>query len=82
MYKLAIELDVNTDIYPMQKGMSYSLVLANWLNNGDQEFDLFENQQSPQGYNADMGNNLIDKFDYVMHGKIFEDKLDDQEENL
>ena len=23
-----------------------------------------------------------EEYDYVMHGKIFEDKLDDQEENL
>ena len=46
VYKLSIELDVNTDIYPMQKGVPYDMVFANWLTNGDQDFDLFENQQS------------------------------------
>ena len=44
VFKLGVELDVNTDIYPMQKGVHYSLVLANSLTaNGNEEFDLFAN---------------------------------------
>ena len=39
-----IELDVNTDIYPMQKDCTYAMVIANSLTaDGNQEFDLFKN---------------------------------------
>ena len=39
-----IELDVNTDIYPMQKDCTYAMVIANSLTaDGNQGFDLFKN---------------------------------------
>ena len=42
VHKLQIELDVNTDIYPMDKDSFYALVLANSLTaDGNEEFDLF-----------------------------------------
>ena len=42
VHKLQIELDVNTDIYPMKQGSYYALVLANSLTaDGAEEFDLF-----------------------------------------
>ena len=67
------ELDVNTDLYPMQKGQKYSLVLASSLTpDGAEEFDLFRNQS------AGSAPSLLDQFDYVMHGKIFEDKLSEE----
>ena len=67
VYKLSIELDVNTDIFPMHKGVSYALVLANWLSNEDQDYDLFEAQnQAAGGYpgqdKAGQGSNLIDQY--------------------
>ena len=82
MHKLEIELDVNTDIYPMQKGAFYALVLANSLTaDGVEEFDLFRHTNAAdQGGDVAMAgasSNLIDQYDYVMHGKIFEDKLQD-----
>ena len=44
--KFTVELDVNTDIYPMQEGVSYDIVLANSLTaDGNEEFDLFNAQQ-------------------------------------
>ncbi len=49
MHKLDIELDVNTDIYPMQKDGSYALVIANSLTaDGNEEFDLFRHSMSHQ----------------------------------
>ena len=77
MNKLQIELDVNTDLYPMTKGAYYALVLTNSLTpDGAENYDLFTN--NAQGESG--GNNLIDQYDYVMHGKIFEDKLSEDNE--
>ena len=79
VHRLDIELDVNTEIYPMQKGQYYALVLANSLTaDGVEEFDLFRhaNQNAPGAdNNMSGGANLIDQYEYVMHGKIFEDQL-------
>ncbi len=39
--KIDIELDVNTDIYPMEKDAYYSMVLANSVNqDGSEDFDI------------------------------------------
>ena len=80
--KLEIELDVNTDIYPMAKGQYYALVLANSLTaDGVEEFDLFRHANTNSAADHPMqGSNLIDQYDYVMHGKIFEDKLQEEKE--
>ena len=52
------------------------MVLAKSLtSDNSEEFDLFKQTQSGE-------NNLIEQFDYVMHGKIFEDKLSDDKTNL
>ncbi len=40
--KLEIQLDVNTDIYPMDKEGYYSMVIASSINqDGSEEFDFF-----------------------------------------
>ena len=40
--KLEIELDVNTDIYPMEKDAYYAMAIASSVNlDGSEEFDLF-----------------------------------------
>ena len=78
VHKLEIELDVNTDIYAMQKGSYYEIVLANSLTaDGAEEFDLFRHTNTNQAQQDANGasTNLIDQYQYVMHGKIFEDKL-------
>ena len=67
--KLEIELDVNTDIYPIDKDSYYSLVLASSVNaDGSDQFDIirFENEGSQGGMGM-----LIDQYEYVMHGKVF-----------
>ena len=39
--KIDIEFDVNSDIYPMEEGSYYSMVLANSVNlDGSADFDI------------------------------------------
>jgi hypothetical protein len=41
--KLEIQLDVNTDIYPMEKDGYYSMAIASSINqDGSEEFDFFK----------------------------------------
>ncbi len=66
-----IELDVNTDIYPMEVDSFYTMVLASSVNSdGSEDFDILrydhEGVAGPDGHGS-----LLDKFDYVMQGKIF-----------
>ena len=72
--KLTIELDINSDIYPMEAHSFYKMVLATSVNaDGSDTFDImrYENEGSASG----MGS-LIDQYEYVMHGKIFKYSLD------
>ena len=72
--KLSIELDINSDIYPMEEHAFYKMVLATSVNaDGSDVFDVmrYENEGSASG----MGS-LIDQYEYVMHGKIFKYSLD------
>ena len=60
-----IILDVNSEIYPMQKAV-YSILLAKSLNT--------DGTPSPTTFNYDnyiKKDTLMDKYDYVMYGKIF-----------
>jgi len=78
--KLAIELDVNTEIYQMEKDVYYKMVLASSVNaDGSDQFDIirFENEGSESG----MGS-LIDQYEYVMHGKVFKYQLKDDDKNI
>merc|ERR1712224_46839 len=75
-----IELDVNTDIYPMKIDQHYSLCIANSLTaDGNDDFDLFRQSRVSGGEDS---NNLIDHFHYVMNGKIFEDQISDDGNKL
>ena len=85
--KLKIELDINTDIYPMNKDQNtgqysfYKLVLANSVNSdGSDGFDIvrYENAGSA---GSGMGQ-LIDNHEYVMHGKVFKYQLDEAEKKM
>ena len=74
--KLKIELDVNTSIYDIQQGASYQMLIVNTLtNDGAEEFDMFRNLAG-----GSSGSSLMDQYEYVMHGKIFEDKIGDNQE--
>ena len=66
VYDCKISFDVNVDIYPVQKGSFYTLVLAKSLNT--------DGMASPNTFSYDLytkKNTLLDKYDYVMYGKIF-----------
>ncbi len=78
--KLSIELDVNTEIYPIDKDSFYKLVLASSVNaDGSDTFDVirFENEGSESG----MGS-LIDQYEYVMHGKVFKYQLKNDDKSM
>ena len=80
--RLAIELDVNTDIYPMVLNEFYKLVLATSVNaDGSDAFDIIQYENQGSAANAGMGA-LIDQYEYVMHGKIFKYQLDDSQRNM
>lgn len=71
----ALTLDINTELYPMQNGDRFSLLLASTLNlDGNKE-------DASKGW-RDVGveSTLADLWDYVCHGKIykFEDADDGQ----
>lgn len=71
--KLSIELDMNTEIYQVEKDGFYKLVLAKSVNaDGSDTFDIiqYENEGSETGKGS-----LIDKYEYVMHGKVFKYQL-------
>ena len=75
--KIDVELDVNTDIYPMELDAYYSMVLASSVNlDGKEGFDILKYEH--QGSGQDGHGSLIDQFQYVMHGKIFKYSVDNQ----
>ena len=58
--KFDIELDVNTDIYPMENQAYYAMALASSLNpDGSEEFDVFQYQN--EGAQGGMGS-LLDQY--------------------
>ena len=80
MNKQAVELDINSDIYQVEKNAYYKLVLASSVNSdGSDNFDIirFENEGSSSG----MGS-LIDQYEYVMHGKVFKYQLKNDDKNM
>jgi DNA-directed RNA polymerase I, II, and III subunit RPABC3 len=61
-----VQLDINTDIYPMDKDAYYSLMITKSL--------YADGSPSPNSFNYEMytkKNTLLEKFDYVTFGKIF-----------
>ena len=80
--KLAIELDINTDIYPIQEGAFYSFVLATSVNSdGSDGFDIVKYENKKDSDASGMGA-LIDLYEYVMHGKIFKYQMDESEKQM
>ena len=76
--KLKIELDINTDIYDIINGATYHMLIVNTLtNDGAEEFDAFKNLAG-----GSSGSSLLDQYEYAMHGKVFEDKISENNEEL
>ena len=69
--KYYISMDINSEVYPMKKGASYKLLLAK---------SIYESKPTPAHFEYDLfantKNTLMDNFDYVMSGKVFQFSLD------
>ena len=69
--KYYISMDINSEVYPMKKGASYKLLLAK---------SIYESKSTPAYFEYDLfantKNTLMDNFDYVMSGKVFQFSLD------
>eukprot|EP00833_Pecoramyces_ruminatium_P017296 jgi/Orpsp1_1/1191328/evm.model.d7180000084991.1 len=66
-YEMDLTLDVNTEIYPIEIGDKYALMLASSLSlDGTDKNEIWRDQ---------LKNSLADDYDYVMYGKVF--KYDD-----
>ncbi|CAN0891071.1 DNA-directed RNA polymerases II and V subunit 8A [Linum grandiflorum] len=58
-----MHLDINTEIYPMSLNDKFTMALASTLN--------YDGTPDTGYYNAQPRNNLADKYEYVMHGKLY-----------
>ncbi len=62
-----IAMDINSEIYPMKVGASYKLLLAK---------SIYESKPTTKHFDyelfANTKNTLMDNFDYVMCGKVFQ----------
>ncbi len=59
-YDLKLDLDINSDLYPLEANDRFTLLLTSTL--------AIDGQ--PTGRN-DTGPSLLDQYDYAMHGKIY-----------
>eukprot|EP00041_Stephanoeca_diplocostata_P016973 m.337215 g.337215 ORF g.337215 m.337215 type:complete len:145 (+) comp20547_c1_seq2:123-557(+) len=62
-YETELHLDINTQLYPMTEGERFTLVLASTLDESGQPSD--------GTYNSSGDPSLADKYEYVMHGKVY-----------
>ncbi|ORX79076.1 RNA polymerase, partial [Anaeromyces robustus] len=66
-YEMDLTLDVNTEIYPIEIGDKYALMLASSLSlDGSEKTEIWRDQ---------LKDSLADDYEYVMYGKVF--KYDD-----
>lgn len=70
LYEMKMVLDLNTDIYPVAVGDKLTICLASSLN------PAVGPPSTSSGYVQSISGepSLMDKFDYVMHGKVFKFK--------
>ena len=74
-----MELDVNTDIYPMESDAYYSMVIASSVNADEsQEFDILKYDAAGGMGRHDGHGSLLDQYQYVMHGKVFKYAINQQ----
>lgn len=70
LYEMDMILDVNVDIYPIDVSEKLVVVLANTLN--------LDGTPGPATFDGSLATSsrptLMDKFEYVMHGKVFKYK--------
>ncbi|GAB4822226.1 hypothetical protein N2152v2_009272 [Parachlorella kessleri] len=70
LYEMDLILDVNVDIYPIEVSEKLAVVIANTLN--------LDGTPGPATFDGSLATGsrptLMDKYDYVMHGKVFKYK--------
>lgn len=59
-----IEIDIHTDLYPMKKGSQYWIMITTSLGNFQEDKGIFVSEEFDR-------ESQKDKFEYVMHGKIY-----------
>lgn len=59
--EMEIVLDINSDIYPLHEGEKFTLALATSL----------DANPDPGHWNQHVNSPLLDKYEYVMSGKVF-----------
>lgn len=69
LFQAELVLDVNFDLYPMKKKMKFSLALATTLR--------LDGQRDEGTFDQSGEESLADKYEYVMHGKVYELEDDD-----
>ncbi|GIL83442.1 hypothetical protein Vretimale_11194 [Volvox reticuliferus] len=71
LYEMDLQIDLNTELFPLQRNDKFSLVLAWTLN--------LDATPGSEKYDADFPaisgrRTLMDNYDYVMYGKVFKYK--------
>ncbi|ORX58555.1 RNA polymerase [Piromyces finnis] len=66
-YEMDLTLDVNTEIYPIEIGDKFALMLASSLS--------LDGAEKTEIWREDLKDSLADDYEYVMYGKVF--KYDD-----
>ena len=70
-----ISMDINSEIYPMKVGASYTILLAK---------SIYDSKVTPKNFEYELFSNtkntLMDNFDYVMCGKVFQFSNDKKKE--
>ena len=73
--KYYISMDINSEIYPIKVGNSYKILLAK---------SIYDSKSTPKNFDYDLFSNtkntLMDDFDYVMSGKVFQFSNDKKKE--
>ena len=64
-YELRLDLDVNSDLYPLEVGNKFTLLLATTV---DQQGAPSSGKYDPK---IQREKSLMDQYEYVMHGKIY-----------
>ncbi|MED6150391.1 DNA-directed RNA polymerases II, IV and V subunit 8B [Stylosanthes scabra] len=73
-FDMFLHLDINSELYPLRVGQKFALQLVPTLNNDgtpDSGFYIGGNRESQ-----------ADKFEYVMHGKLYKISEDSTRENV
>ena len=70
---VSVTCDINSDIYPVESGQVLSIALARTINlDGSEDTNQYDHGAFQQP-------TLMDSFDYVMHGLVFECNSDEKD---